>query len=138
MPKAEVSQKKKIVSRHEAALGLPPRHMRCAAGSQTCRVEGPGNRWECLKADDIESCGGCESGRWSDHFERVSSDPPRCIAGPGTETSQDCTELPGVSAVQCLNKQCVVAKCLRGHSLVDNECVKDGMVSKDQKTYRLE
>ncbi|KAG7566951.1 hypothetical protein FFLO_01330 [Filobasidium floriforme] len=108
---------KHIKARSEAILGLPPRHFRCPAGGRVCPVAGTGatKQWECVQDNDIESCGGC----------------------PGTEDAQDCTDIAGVSAVQCMNKTCIVAKCLRGHTLVDNECVKDVELVRQQNKYAL-
>ena len=56
----DASQKKRMESRNEAALGLPPRHFRCPNQGRACRLDGPGSRWECIMENDIEACGGCE------------------------------------------------------------------------------
>ena len=55
--------------------------------------------------------------------------PLLLILGPGDDDTIDCTELPGISAVQCVAKQCIVAQCRPGFELVNNRCVKDGTSS---------
>jgi hypothetical protein len=108
-------------------LNIPPRHMRCPTGTEACRTGGSmkhGFKWKCLESDQIDSCGGCKysycEGSWLLHLTDFD-----LATGPGDDNAVDCTELPGISAVQCVAKQCIVAQCRRGYELIDNECVKN-------------
>ncbi|KAF8603904.1 hypothetical protein BDV93DRAFT_441693 [Ceratobasidium sp. AG-I] len=71
----------------------------CPAGTERCGVwSGLRQDYECLNTQtDLESCGGCVT------------------PFPGEKaTGKDCTEILGVSSVQCSSGQCKVESCLEG------------------------
>lgn len=82
-------------------------HM-CPEGLSRCPL--PRGGYECVDTrTDIESCGGC----------------PRLgekVENPGV----DCTDLPGVSGVRCLEGRCQVDACDRGYVFLDGSCVGNG------------
>jgi hypothetical protein len=73
----------------------------CPSGLTMCaNAFGPG--FDCLDLhNDLEACGGC----------------------PGEPGSVDCSAIPGVSAVSCIDRQCVIDSCDRRHLLSEGECV---------------
>ncbi|KAF9445196.1 hypothetical protein P691DRAFT_735384 [Macrolepiota fuliginosa MF-IS2] len=87
------------------------RELICPTGMEACGIWGRNARtWECVDTmSDLESCGGCVI-----HLPN----------GYGRE-GQDCTALPGVSDVSCVQGQCVVHKCMPGYDVHASgaECV---------------
>lgn len=89
----------------QCASGVPaPKAKRnsipdCPANSELCPV--PFKGFECLDTTtSLEACG-------------------KCPFQPG---SVDCTILPGVEAVACVDGQCVIEACASGYVLFDREC----------------
>ncbi|KAJ6510569.1 hypothetical protein C8R45DRAFT_814680 [Mycena sanguinolenta] len=87
---------------------------KCSKGHTACPIPGRGAKsWECIDTQtELESCGGC-----------VYSDFSTSLLGlAGT----DCTAIPGVSDVSCVNGRCVVRKCVSGYNLggtYSSECI---------------
>ncbi|KZT62223.1 hypothetical protein CALCODRAFT_505778 [Calocera cornea HHB12733] len=74
---------------------------RCSAGFTKCGAPSGVNAYECVDTrSSLESCGGC------------------VIPFPGMRpTGQDCTALPGVSDVACIQGTCRVSRCAEGFTL---------------------
>ncbi|KAK7039412.1 insulin-like growth factor binding protein [Favolaschia claudopus] len=82
------------------------RRSECPVGQTACPIPGRSFRsWECIDTrNDLESCGGCA-------FSSLNQ---------AEATGQDCTALPGVADVSCLNSRCAVAKCMPGYEVHGN------------------
>lgn len=77
------------------------RGLECSFGQTKCNNKW-GSGWECLDTmSNLEACGGC----------------------PGDVDSLDCSAIPGVSSVQCVSGQCVIASCDNYHHLVGDTCI---------------
>lgn len=72
----------------------------CTRGTVQCST--PNGGYECLDTQsDLEACGGC----------------------PGSDSSVDCSAMPNVRNVQCVDGQCQISSCLRGSTLIDGQCL---------------
>lgn len=73
----------------------------CPGGQTACTVPGRGaTSWECIDTkSDLESCGGCV----------LSAFNP-----PGQQQGRDCTDIPGVFDVSCVEGHCIVDRCMPG------------------------
>ncbi|KAI0029562.1 hypothetical protein K488DRAFT_88599 [Vararia minispora EC-137] len=82
-------------------------------GHMACGVFGGAARaWECIDtAKDLESCGGCV-------FPLT----------PYTPVGVDCTAVPGVADVSCMDSSCVVHRCVAGYtrSADSTHCIANG------------
>ncbi|EJU06037.1 hypothetical protein DACRYDRAFT_19364 [Dacryopinax primogenitus] len=82
---------------------------KCSSGYTKCGVPSGINAYECVDTrSSLESCGGC------------------VIPFPGMRpTGQDCTQIPGVSDVSCIQGTCRVSRCAEGFTRSDDgtECV---------------
>jgi len=74
----------------------------CPQGWSACKLWGAfGQAFECVDvAQDLWSCGGCG-------IPLISTDP----------IGVDCTAIPGVHDVSCINSRCVVARCKNGFQI---------------------
>ncbi|KZO93740.1 hypothetical protein CALVIDRAFT_566221 [Calocera viscosa TUFC12733] len=74
---------------------------RCSAGFTKCGAPSGANAYECIDVrSSLESCGGC------------------VIPFPGMRpTGQDCTQIPGVDDVACIQGTCRVSRCAEGFAL---------------------
>jgi len=71
----------------------------CRAGEQVCA--GNGNQFKCTDVTrNLVNCGGCS--------------PESSVGLPGEVLGVDCSELPGVSDVQCASSKCSVTQCKTG------------------------
>ncbi|OCF37749.1 hypothetical protein I316_00876 [Kwoniella heveanensis BCC8398] len=87
----------------------------CPAGLTSCNVQGVPDAWECVDPSaDLESCGGCTHG---DYTQQGLN---------GTATGVDCTSLPGVrmGGSTCTNGKCEIFSCRRNWTLKDGRCVR--------------
>ncbi|CAK9785950.1 hypothetical protein CC85DRAFT_318986 [Cutaneotrichosporon oleaginosum] len=85
-----------------SSVPAPPKRKRspCTGGAELCPVPAA-KGFECIDTESsLEACGAC----------------------PFQPGSVDCTTLPGVDSVECVQGACRVKSCMRGHMLVDNEC----------------
>jgi hypothetical protein len=82
----------------------------CLSGWQSCPVyTGIGraaviSKYECVNVQsDLESCGGC--------VDRANPLTSRGAAG------RDCSTIPNVDAVSCVNSACVIEACKPGYAV---------------------
>jgi hypothetical protein len=79
-------------------------HRSCPPGWQLCGLwdnSATSKRWECVNTmGDLESCGGCAT-EFADPFFKG-------------ETGKDCTAIPNVDTVSCLQGRCYIKKCNPG------------------------
>ncbi|KAG9043308.1 hypothetical protein FS837_009759 [Tulasnella sp. UAMH 9824] len=78
------------------------RHLQCGAGFKKCPLYTGIGGFDCVDVkNDPEQCGGC-----------VSVDGlPNPTSGP---EGQDCTAIPNVSVVNCVEGKCVIENCRKG------------------------
>lgn len=82
--------------------------MKCPLGYDRCAL--PTGGFDCIDVNsDLESCGGCPSYDDDDDSENARG--------------VDCSVLPGVASVACVQGECRVESCLRKHRLVHNACL---------------
>ncbi|KAH9475177.1 Protein priA [Psilocybe cubensis] len=76
----------------------------CPIGHSACQIIDRGAElWECVDTQkDLESCGGCMI-QSSYLFSK--------------KDGVDCTAIPGVSDVSCVEGKCVVRRCMAGFSI---------------------
>lgn len=76
-----------------------------------------GSVWKCLNtASSLESCGGCPSLDATSPFHHLRSSKQNA-----TREGVDCTTLPGVQGVECINSKCVVEACEAGWKFAMDE-----------------
>lgn len=81
----------------------------CPVGKSACGIPDLVGKFECLDTRfDVESCGGCT------------------FPLPGGQKGVDCTALPNVGDVECVNSRCVIQNCASGFSFNGISCVSDG------------
>ncbi|WVF70186.1 hypothetical protein IAT40_004974 [Kwoniella sp. CBS 6097] len=88
----------------------------CPGQMEACNVPGVSDSWECVdSSSDLESCGGCTHG---DYTEQGFN---------STSTGVDCTAIPGVrmGGSTCTNGKCEIFSCKRKWTLRDGRCVRD-------------
>ncbi|KZS87919.1 hypothetical protein SISNIDRAFT_470538 [Sistotremastrum niveocremeum HHB9708] len=92
-----------------ASFGMTKRSlspMKCKRrGYQACSVMTGRGGFECVDVmNDLESCGGC------------IGNP---LTNPGSRLGVDCSALPGVNDVRCVQGKCVISSCSDGFQLSD-------------------
>jgi len=95
-------------------------HAKCDRGYAACGVLGRSKltreSYECVDAkNNLESCGGCT-----------------IPLHRGSPIGTDCTSLPGVADVSCMNGACNIHKCMPGYQLsIDNTmCMDEDTIKK--------
>ncbi|OCF37750.1 hypothetical protein I317_04046 [Kwoniella heveanensis CBS 569] len=96
-------------------VDTPRRKSFCPGQMEACNVPGVSDAWECVDStSDLESCGGCTHG---DYTEQGFN---------STSTGIDCTAIPGVrlGGSTCTNGRCEIFSCKRKWTLIDGQCVR--------------
>jgi len=102
----------------------------CRNGLMACGVPGY-NQWECLDTTtDLDSCGGCVFPPPSFIFSSLTTSQQSQIS-----SGVDCSLIPHVADVKCLESKCVVTKCNRGFTVSqdngDSDCIPQDLVDKN-------
>ncbi|PPQ93896.1 hypothetical protein CVT25_007809 [Psilocybe cyanescens] len=96
------------------ALSEASSKLLCPIGLSACQIIGRGAElWECVDTQkDLESCGGCMI-QSSYLFSK--------------DDGIDCTAIPGISDVSCVEGKCLVHRCMAGFSVnqAGDSCVED-------------
>ncbi|KAK6908296.1 hypothetical protein I203_102297 [Kwoniella mangroviensis CBS 8507] len=83
----------------------------CPYGLTACNVDGHSGNYECLDTNtELQSCGGCFYGQYSNHTSVVG---------------EDCTTTgAALGASSCIHGKCVASACKKGLALVGGKCQK--------------
>ncbi|KAF8743241.1 hypothetical protein RHS02_03165, partial [Rhizoctonia solani] len=90
--------------RAQPVLGLS-----CASGQQRCKINAGRGGYECINTlFTLDACGGCPP------IEGEESDGP---------SGRDCSEIPNVDQVRCIEGSCEIKSCRSGYEPQDGYCV---------------